>query len=99
MRADAVDPESLLPLPTAVFHILVALADRPAPVNLSRIVHKGPRIVGVLGSHMPRAIELLSTGVVRIDGLITHEFPLTEIQQAFAVILAGFAVKLALSEK
>jgi DNA-binding PadR family transcriptional regulator len=28
MPADTVDPESLLPLPTAVFHILVALADR-----------------------------------------------------------------------
>ena len=28
MPADAFDPESLLPLPTAVFHILVALADR-----------------------------------------------------------------------
>ena len=28
MPADTVDPETLLPLPTAVFHILVALADR-----------------------------------------------------------------------
>jgi DNA-binding PadR family transcriptional regulator len=28
MPPDAFDPESLLPLPTAVFHILVALADR-----------------------------------------------------------------------
>src|SRR5918996_4482787 len=28
MPADASDPDSFLPLPTAVFHILVALADR-----------------------------------------------------------------------
>ncbi len=28
MSKDALDPGSLLPLPTAVFHILVALADR-----------------------------------------------------------------------
>ncbi|HYF80676.1 MAG TPA: alcohol dehydrogenase catalytic domain-containing protein [Symbiobacteriaceae bacterium] len=63
---------------------LVALPDRPVSVDLSRIVHKGPRVFGVLGSHMARAIELLAAGVVHGDELVTHEFPLDAVNEAFA---------------
>lgn len=64
---------------------LVALPDRPVPVDLSRIVHKGPRVFGVLGSHMARALELLADGVVHGDALVTQELPLDDINEAFAI--------------
>lgn len=64
---------------------LVALPDQPVPIELARIVHKGPRLVGVLGSHMARALDLLASGTVRTGPLISHEFPLERITEAFAV--------------
>jgi L-iditol 2-dehydrogenase len=33
----------------------------------------------------PRAIELVSSGAVDVDGLVSHRFPLTEAPHAFAL--------------
>jgi threonine dehydrogenase-like Zn-dependent dehydrogenase len=54
-------------------------------VNTTRIVHKSPRIIGCLGAIYPRAIELISEGKVKTRPLITHTFPLEDINEAFQV--------------
>ncbi len=64
---------------------LVGLPEGEQVVNTTRIVHKAPRIVGCLGSDYARAVELLASGTVRVGPLITHTFPLEEINEAFRV--------------
>jgi L-iditol 2-dehydrogenase len=36
-------------------------------------------------SDFPRAVELLETGMVKVDPLVTHRFPLSQALDAFAV--------------
>lgn len=54
----------------------------------------------VTGSHgsTPRqhemAVDLLRTGIVRVDPLITHRFPLTRIQEAFEVMESRQGMKI-----
>lgn len=66
---------------------LVGLPEGDQVVNTTRIVHKNPRIIGCLGSIYPKAIELISEGKVKTQPLITHTFPLEEINEAFRVQL------------
>ncbi len=61
----------------------VALAEHPAQIDVTKIVHKSPRIVGCLAGDFPRAIELLATGAVRTAPLIGDVMPLDQVQQAF----------------
>ncbi len=64
---------------------LIGLPEGDQVVNTTRIVHKSPRIIGCLGAIYPKAIELISEGKVRTKPLITHTFPLEDINQAFEV--------------
>lgn len=64
---------------------VVALPDQPVPVNLMRVVHKAPEIVGVLGSDMGEAIRLVKEDKVTLNTLVTHTYPLKNITEAFKV--------------
>lgn len=64
---------------------LIGLPEGDQVVNTTRIVHKNPRIIGCLGSIYPKAIELISEGKVKTAPLVTHSFPLEEINEAFEV--------------
>lgn len=64
---------------------VVALPDQPVPVNLMRVVHKAPEIIGVLGSDMGEAIRLVKEGKVNLNALVTHTYPLKKISEAFKV--------------
>jgi threonine dehydrogenase-like Zn-dependent dehydrogenase len=64
---------------------LVGLPEGDQVVNTTKIVHKSPRIIGCLGAIYPKAIELISEGKVKTQPLITHTFPLEEINEAFQV--------------
>ncbi|PWA11793.1 alcohol dehydrogenase [Pueribacillus theae] len=64
---------------------LVALPDKPVDANVMRIVHKAPKIIGVLGSHMAEAINLLKNKKVNLDNLVTHNYPLEKIEEAFRI--------------
>ena len=64
---------------------LVGLPEGDQVVNTTKIVHKSPRIIGCLGAIYPKAIEYLQEGMVKTQPLITHTFPLQEINEAFQV--------------
>jgi threonine dehydrogenase-like Zn-dependent dehydrogenase len=72
----------------------VGLPEGAVPIDTTKIVHKLPRIVGALGSNFEAAIEGLSTGRIRTTQLVTHQFTLNEVREAFETQLrAGDAVK------
>ncbi len=45
---------------------------------------------------IPRLAALVRTGQMRIEGLITHEFPLEEVNEALAALRSGTAVRVLL---
>jgi 2-desacetyl-2-hydroxyethyl bacteriochlorophyllide A dehydrogenase len=74
--------------------VFVGLPEEPAPVDTTKLVHKQPRIFGVLGGDMGKAIELLRTGKVRTKPLVSHRFPLESAPEAFETqVRADEAVK------
>jgi len=80
----------LIPISSAT----VGLLEEPAPVDTTKLVHKQPRIFGVLGGDMGKAIELLRTGEVRTKPLVSHRFPLESAPEAFETqVRADEAVK------
>jgi len=64
---------------------LVGLPEGDQVVNTTKIVHKSPRIIGCLGAIYPKAIEYIREGQVKTQPLITHTFPLQDINEAFRV--------------
>jgi len=56
---------------------------------------KGLTIVMVrrMNAVYPRAIRLVEQGLVDLDGFVTHRFPLTRIDEAFAVAAARTGLK------
>jgi len=74
--------------------VFVGLPEEPAPIDVTKIVHKQPRIVGSLGGDFARAIELMASGSIRTKELITHRFPLEDAAEAFETQLrTGEAMK------
>jgi len=51
-----------------------------------RIVNAHFRDVGVIMRGMSVGMRLVSSGVLSLDGLVTHRFPLEEINAAFATL-------------
>ncbi|MFG6147802.1 zinc-dependent alcohol dehydrogenase [Halobacillus sp. B23F22_1] len=64
---------------------VVALPDQPVPVNLMRVVHKAPEIIGVLGSDMGAAVQYASEGKVNLNALVSHSYDLEDIEEAFKI--------------
>ncbi|WP_223593831.1 zinc-dependent alcohol dehydrogenase [Neobacillus bataviensis] len=61
----------------------VGLPEKRASIDVTKIVHKAPRIVGCLGGDMGKAIELLKAEKVKTRPLITHVYPLSRAREAF----------------
>jgi threonine dehydrogenase-like Zn-dependent dehydrogenase len=58
------------------------------PVTVDWSIIGDGKELDVLGSHLgpycyPMAIEYLQTETIQVDGIITHQFPLEEYEQAF----------------
>jgi len=63
--------------------VFVGLPEKPATLDITKIVHKQPNIIGSLGGDFSRALELLKNGTIVSDKLVSHNFPLSSIQMAF----------------
>lgn len=64
---------------------IVALPERDTPINTTKIVHKAPKILGAFGGSAADAIQVLKSGVVTTKDLVTHEFSLDDVAEAFEV--------------
>lgn len=71
---------------------LVLLAVHPDPIPLPLTSLSGERRILTSANNryrdFPRAIELLDSGAVTVDPLVTHRFPLERAREAFDVMLA-----------
>lgn len=69
--------------------VLVGLGGyvKPAIVNPSIIIHKYIKLLTCLEEDFLKALELLESGVVRVKPMISHEFPLEKVNEAFKVQL------------
>jgi L-iditol 2-dehydrogenase len=71
--------------------------DNPVIALDSNLVHyRELTIVGANGSspdHNRRALELIATGAVRVDDLVTHRMPLTDVLSAIDTVARGDAIK------
>ena len=63
--------------------VLVALYEQPITWDPYTAINKNLTIVGILGGHFPTSLELLASGKVKAKPLITHEFPLDKVKEAF----------------
>ncbi len=69
--------------------VLVALYEDPVPFNPNRIIHKTLSVISSFNRATAKpygsktAIDLIADGTVRVDPLITHRFPLDQINDAF----------------
>ena len=66
---------------------LVGLPESPSTVDVSQIIFKDVRIVGVLGSIIPRGLEYLARGWVKTSNLVTARFSLSEADNAFRTMM------------
>jgi threonine 3-dehydrogenase len=80
---------------------LLGLPDGPVTLDLNdQVIFKEARLQGITGREMFRTWQqtttLLSTGRVDVSPVITHRFPLTSFEEAFATTAAGDAGKVIL---
>ena len=72
--------------------VLVGLFEEAVPLNINRIVHKQLSLISSfnkgrepVGEEIKAAIKLLASGKVNAKPLISHQFPLDKIMEAFEV--------------
>ncbi|MDP2530418.1 MAG: zinc-binding dehydrogenase [Candidatus Palauibacterales bacterium] len=76
--------------------VLVGYSPETMALNAGRVMFRELEVMGSLGCRpvdYPRAIELARQGRVRVVELVTHRFPLEEIDRAFDVLRSGEAIR------
>jgi alcohol dehydrogenase, propanol-preferring len=76
--------------------VLVGYSPDTMRLNSGRVMFRELEIVGSLGCRpvdYPRVIEMARQGRIRVAELVTHRFPLAEINLAFDALRAGEAVR------
>ncbi len=77
--------------------VVVAIHGVPRPVDLKQVFWRELTIVGArvyTRADFDTAVELLHTGRIPVDGVVTDVVPLAEVAQAFARLERGAALKI-----
>jgi threonine dehydrogenase-like Zn-dependent dehydrogenase len=71
-------------------HLIGLYHSQPLPLDASKIQRKlligGYHVSAPLRTYADRAAELLATGGIRVDPLITHRFPAEQAPAAFGLL-------------
>jgi len=76
--------------------VLVGFSPETMPLPAGRIMFREIEITGSLGCRpvdYPRVVELVRQGRLQVEPLVTHRFPLDEIDQAFDTLRAGESIR------
>jgi len=79
--------------------VLTGLPHEPTSLSFFWVVRRELRILGsmIYQDEFPEAMRLLETGAVRAERLVTHRFPLAQIERGFLAHTAPDSIKVALS--
>jgi len=81
---------------------LLGIPAKPPTFNITQhVVFKGATVLGINGRKMfetwYQMEELLISGKLELDEIITHEFPLEEFEKAHATMISGEGIKVVMS--
>lgn len=76
--------------------VLVGYSPKPMNLNTGRVMYREMEIVGSLGcrvSDYPRVIELARKGKIKVKELVSAQFPLEKINEAFDYVRGGEGIR------
>jgi 6-hydroxycyclohex-1-ene-1-carbonyl-CoA dehydrogenase len=76
--------------------VVVGYSAKPMSLNISRVMYREMDVVGSLGCRAvdyPRVIELARQGKIQIKELVTSQFPLDDINNAFDHLRKGEGIR------
>jgi len=74
--------------------VVVGYTHKDVTINAGRMMFREIEIKGSLGCGLqdfPKIIELVSTGKLKVEPLVTHQYPLDQINEGFEVLERGEA--------
>lgn len=77
-------------------HCQVGYTHHNVPVNAGRLMFREIEIMGSLGCRpvdYPKIIEMVRTGKIQLEPVVTHKFKLEEIDQAFDLMRKGESLR------
>lgn len=77
-------------------HCQVGYTHHSVPMNAGRLMFREITIKGSLGCRpvdYPKIIEMVRTGKIQLEPVVTHRFPLEEINQAFELMRKGESLR------
>jgi threonine 3-dehydrogenase len=82
--------------------VMLGLPKEDVPVNFNdHVIFKGARIIGINGRRMfetwYQMEDLILSGRVKLDPIITHRTPLKDFERGFKLMAAGEAIKVILN--
>ncbi len=78
-------------------YALTGLFHAPVPMNLGKVVRSEVDIMGTIcytREEFKECLELIENGRVQVEPLITHHFPLSEMEKAFEIAMARQSIKI-----
>ena len=81
---------------------ILGIPSKPITWNITEhVVFKGATVLGINGRKMfetwYQMEELLLSGRLELDEIITHEFPLEDFQKAFKTMISGDGIKVVMN--
>jgi len=79
--------------------VLTGLPHEPTSLNFFWVVRRELRIIGsmIYQDEFPMAMQLLASGAVQTNRLLTHRFPLADIDRAFEAHSSPESIKVSVS--
>jgi len=77
-------------------HVQVGYTHQPVSLNAARLMFREIEIKGSLGCRpvdYPKIMEMVKSGKIQLEPVVTHRFPLEEINEAFALMRKGESLR------
>ncbi|MCC7528179.1 MAG: zinc-binding dehydrogenase [Candidatus Melainabacteria bacterium] len=76
--------------------VVVGYTDQPVSLSAAKIMFREVEVVGSLGCRLvdyPLILQMCAQGKLKVKPLVTHRFPLNEIEQAFKLMKQGESLR------
>jgi len=76
--------------------VVVGYTDKPVNLSAAKIMFREMEVIGSLGCRCvdyPRIIQMCADGLIKVDEIVTHQFALENLADAFAVMKNGESLR------